>query len=145
MLSLQPILPNEDRTKQAFQSEDCQNLLAMWEEFYPTIGYQPPWSGYFILENEEVVGSCALIRQSDGRAEISYWTFTAHQGKGIAKWACGELISIARLEEPSIILYAKTAPEENSSVSVLKHNGFHFSGIVQDHEIGDAWEWVLLP
>lgn len=42
-----------------------------------------------------------------------------------------------------ITVIAKTAPEKNASTKILERNGFVFSTIVQDHEIGDAWEWVL--
>jgi hypothetical protein len=33
---------------------------------------------------------------------------------------------------------AKTAPQENASTKILRKNGFTFSKIVQDEEIGDA-------
>jgi ribosomal-protein-alanine N-acetyltransferase len=44
--------------------------------------------------------------------------------------------------DPGLIITAKTAPEENASVAILRRNGFEFTGIVQDDGIGDAWEWV---
>jgi hypothetical protein len=38
----------------------------------------------------------------------------------------------------------KALPTMAIDISVLEKNGFVFSGIVQDHEIGDAREWTLL-
>ncbi|MGZ3920277.1 MAG: GNAT family N-acetyltransferase [Bacteroidia bacterium] len=65
------------------------------------------------------------------------------KGRGISTFSCRSLIEIARRENPSLIIKAKTAPENNASTKILQRNGFVYSGIVQDHEIGDAWEWVL--
>ena len=42
----------------------------------------------------------------------------------------------------NIIITATTSPFDNPSVSVLKGNGFVYTRVVQDHEIGDAWEFV---
>lgn len=33
--------------------------------------------------------------------------------------------------------------DHDASTRILKRNGFVYSGIVKDHEIGDAWEWIL--
>jgi hypothetical protein len=33
-------------------------------------------------------------------------------------------------------------PEENFSTKILKKNGFKFSGVVNDAEDGDVWEWI---
>jgi [ribosomal protein S5]-alanine N-acetyltransferase len=138
---LHPIQLDDDKSNPLFSQEDCQNILRMWEEYYPQIGFNPPWNGYFILKNEEVVGSCAIIK-SENTAEISYMTFKQHEGKGIATQACKKLIEIGQSAEPLIQLMAKTAPEQNASTKILERNGFKYSRVVQDHEIGDAWEWL---
>ncbi len=144
ILNLEPIKHNEDKTKEIYASEDCQTLLSMWEEFYPNIGFNLPWVGYFVKHNNKIIGSCALIKKpGDKKVEISYWTFKEREGKGIASWACKELIAIARKADANSIITAKTAPENNASTKILQKNGFVFLGVVQDHEIGDAWEWTL--
>jgi len=143
-LSLEAININEDITREIYASEDCQNLLKMWQDYYPKTGFNLPWIGYFIKQENRIMGSCAFTgKPIDNRAEISYWTFKEHERKGIASWACRQLISIARKANPGIVIIAKTLPENNASTKVLERNGFVFSGIVQDHEIGDAWEWKL--
>lgn len=142
-LNLVPISPNEDKTKAIYASQDCQDLLQMWDEFYPVIGYNYPWIGYFVIENDRVLGTCGFTgKPVDNRVELSYWTFSENEGKGVASQACAALIAIAKQENPEIILTAKTAPEKNASTTILERNGFQFSKIVQDDEIGDAWEWV---
>lgn len=143
-LTLQPIHPDEDPTKAVYASDDCQTLIEMWREFYPQIGFHLPWIGYFIKLDDQIVGTCAFTgKPVDNRVEVSYWTFKEHEGKGIANRACKELIAIARNADPNVVITAKTAPEKNASTTILELNGFQFSKIVQDHEIGDAWEWVL--
>jgi len=143
-LILAPITLNENKDNELYASDDCQLLLTMWNDFYPVIGYNLPWVGYFIKENDQVVGSCAFTgKPQNNRIEISYWTFKEHEGKGIASWACKELVRIALEKQPNLLITAKTAPEKNASTAILEKNGFTFTGIVQDDEIGDAWEWIL--
>ncbi|UZR98223.1 GNAT family N-acetyltransferase [Chondrinema litorale] len=145
-MELKPITTQEDSSKSIFNSPDCQQLLEAYQNFYPTIGYNPPWIGYFIFDQETVVGSCGFTgKPMDGKVELAYWTFKAHENKGIASFACKELIKIAKQTDNNLIITAKTAPEENASTHILKKHGFTFSGIVQDHEIGDAWLWQLQP
>lgn len=143
MLLLDPIPLKADKTKEIYSSEDCQNLLNMWEEFYPTIGYNFPWVGYVVKQNDIIVGACAFTGPpKENKVEVSYWTFKEHEGKGISSWSCKELVSIAKRTDPNLEIFAKTAPEKNASTTILKRNGFVFTSVVQDHEIGDAWEWV---
>lgn len=140
---LKPIALHEDKTNSLYASVDCQNLLNMYEEFYPKIGFHMPWVGYFIIKDEQVVGSCGFVGEpKDGSAEIAYWTFQEFEGQGIASFACKELVAIAYQADPNVTITAKTAPEHNASTIILEKNNFIFTRIVQDDEIGDAWLWV---
>lgn len=144
-ISLEPIKLNEDKTNPIYASEDCQETLKMWEEYYPKIGFTPPWNGYFVKRANQFVGCCAFTgKPVENRVEISYWTFKEFEGQGIASLACKELLLIAKRTDSTIQVMAKTAPENNASTKILERNGFVFSKVVQDHEIGDAWEWLLL-
>jgi ribosomal-protein-alanine N-acetyltransferase len=140
-LTLLPIGLAENKSNPLYSSDDCQNILGLWDEYYPQIGFNSPWNGYFVLTNDQVVGSCAIIK-NENTAEISYMTFKEFEGKGIATLACKKLVEMGLSAEPSIQLMAKTAPEHNASTKILERNGFVYSRVVQDHEIGDAWEWV---
>ncbi len=142
-MKLIPLDLEADTSDEMYASEDCQSLFKVYEEYYPKIGFHIPWIGYFVVKNEQVVGCCGFKGQpNDGKVEISYWTFQAFEGQGIASFSCKELISISQKTDPNISIIATTAPENNASTKILEHNNFKFSGIVQDHEIGDAWLWI---
>lgn len=143
-MELKIINPDEDKTNEMYASEDCQQLIDSMQQYYPVIGFNLPWVGYFVLRENQVVGTAGFTGQPiDGKVEIAYWTFSAFEGQGIASFACNELISIARKTYPAVIIIAKTKPEHNASTKILQKNGFHFVEIVQDHEIGDAWLWEM--
>ncbi|HLL42010.1 MAG TPA: GNAT family protein [Segetibacter sp.] len=139
-MELKAIELNVDRSQQIYSSNDCQMLLKMYDEYYQLIGYNLPWVGYFVIKENQIVGSCGFTGQpKDGKVEIAYWTFKEYERQGISSFSCKELIQISEQTDPAIIITAKTAPEHNASTKILQNNGFTFTGIVQDHEIGDAW------
>jgi ribosomal-protein-alanine N-acetyltransferase len=126
-----------------FSSADCQSVLKAYPAYYHNvIGFHPPWIGYWVFRDEQIVGCCGYTgKPSVGKVEIAYGTFKEFEGQGIASFSCRELTKLAFETDSTLIVTAKTAPESNASVKILKRNGFEFSGIVQDDEIGDAWEW----
>lgn len=143
-MELRIINVNEDKTNGVYASTDCQNLINSMNEYYPKIGFIIPWVGYFVLRNNQIVGTGGFTGQPvEGKVEIAYWTFKEFEGQGVASFTCKELISISKNTDPQLVITAKTAPEHNASTKILQKNGFEFSGIVQDDEIGDAWLWVL--
>src|SRR5690348_4835669 len=106
-LSIEPIPFNADKAKAEYSSEDCQNLLKMWEDYYPKIGFNLPWVGYFVKEDDKIIGSCAFAGPpTDNRVEVSYWTFKEYEGKGIATFACRELVSLAKAVDPQLTIFA---------------------------------------
>lgn len=140
---LRPITLQENKSNESYASDDCQQLLSMYDDFYPKIGFNFPWVGYFVVRQDQIVGSCGFTGQpKDGKVEIAYWTFKEFEGQGIASFACKELISIAYQADPGLTITAKTAPEHNASTSILENNNFVFAEIVKDEEIGDAWFWT---
>jgi RimJ/RimL family protein N-acetyltransferase len=143
-MRLVPIQVNEDKSKSVFSTKDCQDLLDAYQNYYPIIGFNLPWVGYFIFKEAEIVGSCGFTgKPKDNQVEIAYWTFKDFGNKGIASFACQELIKIAKKENKTIKIIAKTAPEHNASTKILEKNNFIYSEIVKDEEIGDAWLWEL--
>jgi RimJ/RimL family protein N-acetyltransferase len=77
--------------------------------------------------------------------EIAYFTRSDLEGRGHAGRTAVALVALARAADPAPAIWAKTLPEENASTHILRRLGFGFTGIVQDHEIGDAWRWQLQP
>ena len=143
-MELKPIELNIDKSEEIYASENCQLLLNVYNDYYKIIGYNFPWVGYFVCRGNEIVGSCGFKGQpKDGKVEIAYWTFKEYERQGIATFSCKELILISQQFDSSIIITATTAPENNASTKILQNNDFEFTKIVQDHEIGDAWLWIL--
>jgi [ribosomal protein S5]-alanine N-acetyltransferase len=106
--------------------------------------FLPPWIGYIAVENAQAVGTCAFKSPpTGGRVEIAYFTFPAHEGRGVATRMARELISLARTTDPSVQVIAQTMPSGNASTRVLRKLGFVHACDAQDHEIGLCWEWHL--
>ncbi len=88
-MNLRLITLNEDKTSEEYTSAECQELLNMYIDFYPKIGFNIPWVGYFVVRQDQIVGSCGFVGQpKDGKVEIAYWTFKDFEGQGIASFAC---------------------------------------------------------
>lgn len=143
-MQLKPILIDEDASQELYNNPDCQLIFTAYPAYYYEVGYHPPWIGYFVLRNHEVVGVGGFTGQPvDGRVEIAYSTFKQFEGQGIASITCKLLLDIVRIADPTLVITAKTAPEQNASARILAKHGFQHTRTVQDHEIGDAWEWIL--
>ena len=143
-MELKPIELNVDKSEAIYNSENCRILLNVYKDYYQEIGYNFPWVGYFVIKENQIVGSCGFKgRPKEGKVEIAYWTFEEFENQGISSFSCKELISISQKFDPTITITATTAPGNNASTKILQNNGFEYSGIVQDHEIGDAWLWIL--
>ena len=143
-MELKIIELNIDKLKEIYASTDCQQLINTMNEFYPKIGFNKPWVGYFAFNNNQVVGTGGFTGQpKDGKVEIAYWTFKEFENQGIASFVCKQIITIAKATDLNIIITAKTAPEHNASTKILQNNGFAFTEITQDDEIGNAWLWTL--
>jgi ribosomal-protein-alanine N-acetyltransferase len=143
-MKLKAIPLHVDKSSEMYSSENCQVLLNIYDDYYQTIGYNFPWVGYFVIKDNLIVGSCGFKGSpKDDTVEISYWTFEPYENQGIASFSCQELVSISQQFDSGIKITATTAPENNASTKILQKNGFRYIGIVQDHEIGDAWLWVL--
>ena len=144
IMTFEPILIDEDKTKEIYANPDCQEIFKSYPDYYYKTGYNPPWIGYMVISKDKVVGVGGFTGQpKDGKVEIAYGTFKEFEGLGIASFSCKQLIFIAKTNDPQIIITAKTSPEHNASTKILERNGFEFTRIVQDEDIGDAWEWVL--
>jgi ribosomal-protein-alanine N-acetyltransferase len=143
-LELKIININENQTNEVYSSTDCQELITSMLDYYSKIGFNKPWVGYFVIKNNQVVGTGSFTGQpKDGKVEIAYWTFKKFEGQGIASFTCKQLISISKKADHTITITAKTAPERNASTKILQNNGFEFYRKVQDDDIGDAWLWTL--
>jgi RimJ/RimL family protein N-acetyltransferase len=113
-------------------------------QMYRTVGYEPPWIGYFAIENGTCVGTCGFKSPpQNNRVEIAYFTFPEHESLGVATRMAAELIRLALDNMPAVSVAAQTLPEENASTSVLKKLRFHLVGTIEHPEDGLVWEWQL--
>lgn len=125
-------------------STEAKEVCAATASLYAARGYEPPWTGYFALRDEELVGACSFTSPPRaGRVEIAYFTFPPFEGQGVATAMARALIKIARATDPDVLLTANTLPEDNASTSILRKIGFRLFGPVNHPEDGLIWEWHL--
>lgn len=118
----------------------CASTAAL----YKRAGFSPPWIGYLALCDSDVVGTCAFTAAPvAGRVEIAYFTFPSFERRGAATAMATQLISIARMTQPAIEVFAQTLRKHNASNSILKKLGFELFGEVDHPEEGLVWEWRL--
>ena len=110
------------------------------------VGYVPPWTAYLLSRaGEYLAGGAFVAPPADGRVEIAYFTLPAHEGQGFGRITATLLVDRARRTDPTLTLWAKTLPEDDASTAILRSLDFRHAGSTTDHEIGEAWEWVLEP
>lgn len=111
--------------------------------FYRRIRVEPPWIGYFGLDDGgEVVGLASFKGPvQDGAVEIAYFTFPAFEGRGHATRMAAALLQIAGRapERPRVL--AHTLQEENASTRLLRRLDFVCEGVVEDPEDGPVLRW----
>ena len=122
----------------------CQEGIYMTIDFFKRVGYEPPWIGYYVQQNDALLGGAALKgAPRDGRVEIAYGTFEPYRQKGVGTEICKLLVGLALESDPHVTITARTLPEKNFSTKILEKTGFVFSGVVNDPEDGEVWEWVF--
>jgi [ribosomal protein S5]-alanine N-acetyltransferase len=118
--------------------------LAATAANYRNSGFAIPWIGYLAFRGDECVGGCGFRSPPVGnRVEIAYFTFPAHEGRGIATQMARALIDIARLAECRVLITALTLPQESASTKILRNLKFELLGAVEHPEDGSVWEWHL--
>lgn len=111
--------------------------------YFYKVGYLPPWIGYYVRADNQYVGAAGFKgRPRNGKVEIAYSTFPAHQNKGIGTAICRQLVMLAMETDPAVIITARTLPEESFSTKILQKNSFSRIGTVMDEDDGDVWEWA---
>lgn len=133
----------EDNT--AFEDNPfCQESLQMTIDFFQKVGYVPPWIGYYVERENNLVGVGAFKGPPvNGTVEIAYGTFEPYQQQGVGAGICTLLVDLALKTDPAVRITARTLPEENSSTRILRKNGFKMIGPVIDPEDGEVWEWAF--
>lgn len=126
------------------RTSEIDQACAATAAMYDRLGFDPPWIGYIAIASGTAVGGGAFVGSpANNRVEIAYFTLSDRRHTGVATRTARRLVEIARHHAPGIELYAKTMPEENASTRILTRLGFRMIGTDIDHEIGEAWAWLL--
>lgn len=130
---------NQEFLTNPYSAETIQMSI----DFYNRVGYVPPWIGYYVKHNNELVASVGFKGPPvNNTIEIAYGVFEAHQRQGLGKAVCKMLVDLAIKTDPTLKITARTFSENNFSTRILEKNNFLLSGTVQDPEDGEVWEWI---
>ena len=111
-------------------------------DFYKRVGFTPPWIGYYVKLNNELVAAGGFKgKPVNGVVEIAYGTFPNFRQQGIGTAVCKKLVELSLQTDPLVRITARPLPEKNYSTSILEKNNFICLGVVQDPEDGAVWEW----
>jgi RimJ/RimL family protein N-acetyltransferase len=120
----------------------ARDVLEGTQALYEAVGFQPPWVGYLVDRDGDVVGACAFKGPPEnGRVEIAYHTFPEFEGRGVAREMARQLVQLAEKADPAVIVTAQTLPVESASTKILRGLGFKLEGPVESEEDGTVWQW----
>jgi RimJ/RimL family protein N-acetyltransferase len=139
---LLPIKETAEENSVFICNPDCIETIYSTIEFYKKVGFTPPWIGYYASENNELVGSAAFKgKPANNTVEIAYSTMKHKRQQGAGTRICRALVELALQADPMVRITARTLPEHNFSTRILQKNNFVFTGVVNDPEDGEVWEW----
>lgn len=52
----------EDKSNPLYSHPDCQQLLGVYEKYYPKVGFHIPRVSYFVVRDNKIVGSCGSMK-----------------------------------------------------------------------------------
>ncbi len=119
----------ENWPPELYDREAMEYALRMLQE-----ATAPGWSfWYLLLQSEEqasVVGICGFKGRPDamGSAEISYSIVSQFRNQGLASEAVDRLVRWAFSHQTVLEVSAETLPHLQSSIRVMKKNGFEYCG-----------------
>jgi [ribosomal protein S5]-alanine N-acetyltransferase len=143
-MKLIPIKETPEENEEFINNPLCRESIYMSIDFYKKVGFEPPWIGYYVTQNDDLVGAAAFKgKPVNGAVEIAYGTFEQYRKQGVGTAICKLLVDLSLKTDPSVKITARTLPEENFSTRILKKNNFIYTGIVNDPEDGEVWEWVF--
>lgn len=97
----------------------------------------------------EVLGEVGLVvvRHDRGWAEVGYWLFPQHRGRGMATRAVHLMASWALSTLPLTRLFARTHPDNPAAAAVVRRAGFTLAGTRGEGtaEATDVWFRDLPP
>lgn len=145
-MELVPVKKTLEENAEFSTNPECQESLPVTVNYFQRIGYHPPWIGYFAKKNNQLVGVAAFKgAPRNGRVEIAYGTFEGFRQQGMGAEICRTLVDLSLKTDPTVMITARTLPENNYSTRILEKNNFTLTGTVYDEEDGNVWEWEYRP
>ncbi len=142
-MRLIPIQERFEENERFTKNPLCRQTIEVTIDFYKKVGFVPPWIGYYVEENSNLVGSAGFKGPPlNGTVEIAYGTFDEYRKQGIGTAICKKLVELSINTDPSIKITATTFQKENFSTRILEKNNFVCVGTVNDVEDGEVWQWV---
>lgn len=119
----------ENWPPELYDREAMEVALRMLEE-----SVAPGWSFWYLLmrtgEEVDIVGICGFKGRPDaaGSAEIGYSIVSQFRNQGLASEAVDRLVRWAFSHQAVLEVSAETLPYLQSSIRVMKKNGFEYCG-----------------
>lgn len=85
--------------------------------------------------------STLRLHRIEREAEIAYFSFPGHEGRGIARQMVEALMREKRRTARAEVFIAHTLPREGPSTAMLRRLGFERLGSVEHPEDGRVWKW----
>ncbi len=99
-------------------------------------------ASWLIIEGEEVVGLCSIVKTPAGDSlEIGYGICASRRKRGFASGAVAQVLEWARSDPRLRSVRAETSIDNPASSQVLERNGFRQTGKRIDPEDGPVLCW----
>ncbi|HMQ06007.1 MAG TPA: GNAT family N-acetyltransferase [Saprospiraceae bacterium] len=140
-----PIELDDEWNNSFLDNPECSVILQVFKDHYKKSGFKKPWIAYFVSgETGKIIGGGGFKGEPKlGKVEISYGTFQGYEGQGVGTKICKHLVAIALHNDSSVLVTARTLPDNIASMKVLEKSGFESIGWVYDEEDGEVLEWVF--
>lgn len=103
---------------------------------------QPPFVGWVVEEDGDIVGTVGLDEIADGCGTLGYWIDGSRRRRGLARvaveLALEEAVTVTGLQR----VVANTRPENEPSIRLLQRLGFDEAGTISLAEHGEHLRFV---
>lgn len=124
---------------------EAPEVLAMLRGLSAEVGESFRPNAWMIVENDEVLGLCSLVRTpyTGDSVMIGYGVAASRRQRGIARRAVADLLAWARGDYRVSTVTAETSIHNAPSQRVLEANGFERTGEREDEDDGPLFCWSV--
>ena len=137
-----PINKTIKENQEFVNNRDCEDIIYTTLDFYKKVEFNPPRISYLAVKGSQIVAVGGFKgKPVSGQIEIAYGTMERFRKKGNGTNVCKMLVELALKTDPSVIITARTLPENNYSSRILEKNNFLLLVTITDPDDGEVWEW----